>query len=398
MQLFFMNGGGACYILSVGTYLEEGKKGADPADFQEISSLLNKEVDPTLIIVPDALLFDTKEAYYTLMNQCLDHCGMVQNRMTLMDVYGGEKQQSNDPDPVSALRNKITSSALRYGAAYYPWLNTAIIQEDEVDCIRFISAFKKPYFETDPMILDKINKILGDLPSLPLTNDPNQIADYQITLKTAHTSLCCISPNYQSMVDAICHKMNILPTVPAVAGCIAQIDAAEGVWKAPANISLSAVVSPLINITSDMQEGLNVDVVSGKSINAIRSFVGIGSMIWGARTLDGNSQDWRYINVRRTMIMLEQSIKLAVRSYVFAPNDANTWLSVKSMVENFLTGIWQQGGLAGAKPEEAFNVSVGLGSNMTAEDILNGYMNISVVVALTHPAEFIEISFAQQMQ
>ena len=120
-------------------------------------------------------------------------------------------------------------------------------------------------------------------------------------------------------------------------------------------------------------------------------------MIWGARTLDGNSQDWRYVAVRRTMIFLEQSVKLAARQYVFAPNTANTWAAVKGMISSFLTDIWKQGGLQGAKPDDAFQVMVGLGSTMTADDLLNGYMRITVQVALVRPAEFIVISFQQQM-
>jgi hypothetical protein len=189
-----------------------------------------------------------------------------------------------------------------------------------------------------------------------------------------------------------------LPATPAVAGCISVVDASEGVWKAPANIALNAVQSTVLNITDDLQSNMNVDAITGKSVNAIRPFNGMGVLIWGARTLDGNSQDWRYINVRRTLIMIEQSIKLAARNYVFAANDANTWMNLKSEIENFLTGLWKQGALAGSKPEEAFSVSVGLGSTMTAQDILDGYLDVAVLVAVTHPAEFIEITFKQQLQ
>jgi uncharacterized protein len=133
-------------------------------------------------------------------------------------------------------------------------------------------------------------------------------------------------------------------------------------------------------------------------VNVIRPFPGLGTMIWGARTLDGNSQDWRYVSVKRTLIMIEQSIKLAARSYVFMANDENTWLSLQGAIESFLYSIWKQGGLAGVKPEQAYNVQVGIGTTMTAQDILDGYLDIAVLVAVTHPAEFIEISFKQQLQ
>lgn len=96
--------------------------------------------------------------------------------------------------------------------------------------------------------------------------------------------------------------------------------------------------------------------------------------------------------------MLEESLRLALGAYVFEPNTANTWVTVKGMAINFLTGIWKRGGLAGATAEDAFSVHVGLGETMTAEDILEGRMNVTVLVALSRPAEFIEITFQQQMQ
>ena len=126
--------------------------------------------------------------------------------------------------------------------------------------------------------------------------------------------------------------------------------------------------------------------------------MGRGVLVWGARTLDGNSQDWRYINVRRTLIMLEQSIYYAAQAYVFAPNDAGTWQTVKTMIENFLNNQWKAGALAGTKPGDAYDVSVGLGSTMTGNDILDGYMRVTVRVAPVRPAEFIVITFQQKMQ
>ncbi len=86
-----------------------------------------------------------------------------------------------------------------------------------------------------------------------------------------------------------------------MAGIFTRVDNASGVWKAPRNVSLNAVVSPTVNISNDDQQDLNV-TPQGKSINAIRSFIGEGTLVWGKRTFDGNSLDWRYIQVRRTMI------------------------------------------------------------------------------------------------
>jgi phage tail sheath protein FI len=97
------------------------------------------------------------------------------------------------------------------------------------------------------------------------------------------------------------------------------------------------------------------------------------------------------------MTYIEQSIKSGLNSLIFSPNDANTWATATSMVENFLYTLWNQGGLQGARPAEAFVVRCGLGSTMTAEDILDSVMAMSVAVAVTHPAEFIVMNFRQQL-
>jgi len=98
------------------------------------------------------------------------------------------------------------------------------------------------------------------------------------------------------------------------------------------------------------------------------------------------------------MIMFEQSIKAASEAYVFAPNTATTWTNLKALITNFLTNEWQKGALAGSTAAEAFSVDVGLGNTMTPQDVLDGLMKITVKVAITRPAEFIVITFQQQMQ
>lgn len=225
--------------------------------------------------------------------------------------------------------------------------------------------------------------------------DPNAPEDP--STETIDKTMRAVAPLYVEIMDAITAYMNTMAPSAAMAGLYTAVDNNRGVWKAPANVSVNSVVSPTVNIDHEEQENLNVST-TGKSINAIRPFVGEGTLVWGARTLDGNSLDWRYINVRRTMIMLEESIRLASKAYVFEPNTAQTWVTMRSMIENFLTSIWKQGGLAGAVPADAFSVHVGLGDTMTPVDILEGILRITVLVAVVRPAEFIEITFQQQMQ
>ncbi|WP_341366038.1 cadherin-like domain-containing protein [Yoonia sp. BS5-3] len=214
---------------------------------------------------------------------------------------------------------------------------------------------------------------------------------------TIDKTMRAVVPLYNDVMEAMTKRLNAMPPSSAMAGLYTMVDGTRGVWKAPANVSVGSVTSPMVNINHEEQENLNVST-TGKSINAIRPFVGEGTLVWGARTLDGNSLDWRYINVRRTMIMIEESIRLASKAYVFEPNTAQTWVTMRSMIENFLTSIWKQGGLAGAVPSDAFSVHVGLGETMTPVDILEGILRITVLLAVVRPAEFIEITFQQQMQ
>ncbi|MEI6333094.1 MAG: phage tail sheath C-terminal domain-containing protein [Methylococcaceae bacterium] len=202
---------------------------------------------------------------------------------------------------------------------------------------------------------------------------------------------------YKNIVSKAAEALNLLPPSGAIAGVYAAVDRDRGVWKAPANVSLNAVISPAVKISHEQQGGYNVDVNAGKSINIIRSFTGKGTLVWGARTLAGNDNEWRYISVRRFFNFVEESVKKATEQFVFEPNDANTWVKIQAMIENFLTTLWRQGALQGIKPEHAFYVAVGLGKTMTPLDILEGRMIIEIGMAAVRPAEFIILKFSHKM-
>ncbi|MEM6770798.1 MAG: phage tail sheath C-terminal domain-containing protein, partial [Bacteroidota bacterium] len=210
-------------------------------------------------------------------------------------------------------------------------------------------------------------------------------------------TLTNLSPMFKALMKDVRKALNLLPPSAAMAGIYSMVDNTVGVFQSPANIGVGSVIKPALPISHAQQEDMNIPL-GGKTINAIRSFPGKGTLVWGARTLDGNSQDWRYISVRRTVIFIEQSIKFAAEPYVFEPNTAATWSNMKALIVNFLTNVWQMGALAGATAEDAFSVDVGLGTTMTPVDILDGYMRISVKIAVTRPAEFIVITFEQKMQ
>lgn len=407
MRHFFQNGGGPCYIVSVGDY--NGDLDAD--NFNKGIDELLKEQEPTMVVIPEAVLLKQPDCI-TLQQEMLAHCGdKMRNRVAILDVWGGDKP-FNDPagNPIDMFRNSLGINFLSYGSAYYPWLNTTVVGDKELsyeniasaDVLQALLRSDLNLPETAPdnaPLKDKeqiqaIADITKDWSKVdPAPTDDTILANKALLNKT----LITISPLFNTIMDLVKGKLNLMPPSAAMAGIYTMVDNSRGVWKAPANVSLSGVVSAAVSISAVQQEDLNV-TTQGKSINAIRSFIGEGVLVWGARTLDGNSLDWRYVNVRRTMIMLEESCKLAAKAMVFEPNVANTWVTIKSMIQNFLTSIWKRGGLAGAVPEDAFSVHCGLGETMTPDDILEGILRVTVLVAMVRPAEFIEITFQQQMQ
>lgn len=365
LKLFYLNGGGPCYIVSIGDENNWDKKDL----FINGLQLLKKEMEPTMIVIPEAVNFSEYGDYKSILEAAITHCANMQSRIAILDVFEGFKSEEKT---ITNFRNINVSAGPSYAAVYYPWIQTTLLSDKNV----LPTSVNSAQIPTDSELSKNIQKI-----------DPENL----------HNILMQNWSTYKLLYNKILEEVNIFPPSSAIAGIYTLVDNTRGVWKAPANVGISSVVKPVVNIDNEKQEDLNMPM-SGKAINAIRSFIGEGTKVWGARTLDGNSMDWRYINVRRTMIFLEQSIKNAARAYVFEPNDANTWINMKGMIDNFLRSVWKRGGLAGSTPEDAYSIHIGLGDTMTAEDILNGILRITILVAVSHPAEFIEITFQQQMQ
>ena len=193
-------------------------------------------------------------------------------------------------------------------------------------------------------------------------------------------------------------KASIIPPSGAIAGIYAAIDGSKGVWQAPANVSIAAVANVTETISDNDQEDMNVDTEAGKSVNAIRFFTGKGILVWGARTLDGNSNEWKYVPVRRLFNYIEESVQKSTNWAVFQPNDANTWVKIQCQIENFLNNLWRDGALAGSTPDKAYYVKVGQDVTMTADDINNGYLIVEIGIAAVRPAEFIVLKFSHKVQ
>lgn len=544
MQMFFANGGGPCYIISVGSYSNTVALGKVDEDLVGGLTELEKLDEPTLIVFPDATSLAGESDFYSLYEAALLQCNKLQDRFTIIDTYTSETIEAD----ALGLRGGIGlgKDYLKYGAAYYPHLNTILdyqydedsitiehINDDTPNAISEASSQLESYQTdirtegtllnevTDGYIvlakastlstiseveefvnitenitaslnnfttiralidsstksaiasieeapdgtlatnieseletvklsfnsLDTINKTIQEaidtinksktltkkqaqvtiiktellnITDATLASPVDLVEDFAVTLDALITavesgssidlnnaelngrSLKSIETSNSQLYNQIKSEIGLLPVVlppsSTMAGIYARVDGTRGVWKAPANVGVTYVLEPSVYISHEAQQNLNVDVTAGKSINAIRTFVGKGNLVWGARTLAGNDNEWRYVPVRRFFNMAEESIKKATEQFVFEPNDKNTWVSLKGMIGSFLNGQWRAGALAGTTPDQAFYVNIGLGETMTAQDILEGSMIVEIGMAVVRPAEFIVLKFSHKMQ
>ena len=400
LRLFYDNGGGNAYVVSVGAYSQSASVEKDT--LLAGLAVIKEQTGPTMLVIPDAVLLNNQAEFQEITRAMLSQCGSLTDRVAILDVYGAQAVQDQPGlnTVIQQFRESVGDLFLSYGMAYFPFVEATVVAAKDVDYTNFalqdpvtLKALKDILSwenrnryqagETYNGVQDGINQISPD-------NSPPEAA-------ALNQSLTAALPLLAQMEQVMVAKSNVLPPSGVMAGVYTLVDATRGVWNAPANISVNAV-SGLTYILNDQQQGdLNVPV-DGKAVNALRHFEGRGNVVWGARTLDGNSNDYRYIQVRRTIIYIEQSIKNALNPFVFAPNDGNTWVTVTAMISDFLQGVWSQGGLMGAKASDAFTVQCGLGSTMTGQDILDGYMIVQVTLQMIRPAEFIELTFKQQME
>ncbi len=218
------------------------------------------------------------------------------------------------------------------------------------------------------------------------TKSVNDIINHRNIFDTASAAM--YHP-WVKVYDPLTKNTAAIPPSGSIAGIYARTDNSRGVWKAPANETVSACVGLDCNYTTGEQ-----DLLNPKGVNLIRSFPGQGIKVWGARTLSSNGL-WKYINVKRLFIFLEESIKANTSWVVFEPNDQVLWLRVRRTVEVFLSGLWRNGAFAGAAESDAFFVDIGP-NTMSKDDIDNGRLICVIGVAPVKPAEFVIFRLTQK--
>jgi phage tail sheath protein FI len=455
LRLYFDNGGGDCYIVSVGNY----KLPADGNLLKAGVEAVKSYDEPTILLFPDAAGL-AANGLKDVQTTALSQCGALGDRVAVLDT--------RKDDPLGTeFRTNIGINNLKYGAAYTPWLNVILPKNVRYTDVKDVItkngvAVTLKSLTSDTQLKALIQKVedgystaASDLSSAKaaLTTKKSEQDTAENALKTARAAAAADPGNaalktaetdaqgaavaakkatataqsafdagqlkaknlespandfelellqsfglYANLIRGIGNTMTTCPPSGAIAGVYAFVDGQRGVWKAPANVSLNGVVGPIRTFDLKETDDLNVDADAGKSINAIRAFAGRGTLVWGARTLAGNDNEWRYISVRRFFNMVEESVKKSTYWAVFEPNDANTWVKIRGMIENYLTQKWREGALAGATTKEAFFVRCALGVTMNSQDILEGRVYVEIGMAVVRPVEFIIMRFSHKLQ
>ena len=373
VKLFFANGGRRCYITAVGTYQATpaiGLTGDGSTDLATMYGLADGldavalEDEPTLIVIPEAVNL-TPGDYAKLVQAVLTQCDKLRDRFGVFDIFDGRKATALTSAELTSNRGYFGNNFLRYGAAYYPFIRTTL---------NFC-----------------VNSAEDNVSVAHKATESRTLGSFSAT--GAHPNAAV----YNFVKSTLKEHFLVLPPSGAIVGVYAATDSNRGVWKAPVNVSLADGIEPVVKIDDGYQGSLTVDAASGKSINAIRAFTGRGTLVWGARTLAGNDNEWRYIPVRRFFNMVEESVRKSTHWAVFEPNDANTWIKVRSMIEKYLTEKWSQGALAGTTTKEAFFVNCGLGTTMTEQDVSEGRLIVEIGMAPLRPAEFVILRFSHKL-
>jgi phage tail sheath protein FI len=491
LQMYFANGGGPCYIVSVGTYdststgvqLPSLKNGLDKIE------TLKAIKDPILIILPDAVSLGETD-FYDLYNYTIGKLE-TKNRFALLDTYhGNSTTSSNNHNTIGNFRTEVDSTS--HAAAYFPHLKTILnysFDENETAIthtgLQQAGQDSAVFYESEIAALDELKNlaseeissvsanasVLADLldQAIAIAEEINETADEttgqpgdakealidaideaKAVRDAIHNGIIddfvipdgfnedapLFSGEFEALKDAILNIKDekgdadgiilknlessnsllyneikeairslkiVLPPSSAMAGVYGRVDSVRGVWKAPANVSLNYVIAPTEKVSEHEQADLNIHA-TGKSINAIRTFTGKGTLVWGARTLDGKDKkeddtdnEWKYVHVRRYYDMIEQSISQALVKFINEPNIPYTWLRAKTMLENFMNQQWMDGALAGSTTKEAYEVKV-YGSKDPITENITDTMIVEIKVALVRPAEFIILKFSHKLQ
>ena len=304
LRLYFENGGGTCYIVSVDTYRNARPIALRRTYWMKRFGLLDgldqiADVNAiSMVVIPEAVRLSAPD-YSILIKAVLLQCHLLGNRFAIFDLWTGENGMLNINFSKSLFGNKYLCNA----AAYYPYLTTSM------------SSYINPEESNVKVSHDGVTTMLGEM-------------------KGQNFLL------YKWIKNELKNHCLQLPACGAVAGIFVSTDQTRGVWKSPANCILSGVINPAQPIGHQLSAEMNLDQDTWKTVNLIHLVPGKGSMITGARTLEGSDEQGIYIAVRRLMIMIRESLRISTSWVAYEPININTCLKARIMIEKYLTLKW----------------------------------------------------------
>jgi len=361
--------------------------GIDGVEHEDTAKKLSTNPDSRIDLGTNA---STENDYYKNMEiKIVDGKGKDQTRT--ITAYDGtskiatvDENWTTNPDNTSKYRiynPKLTVSDYTRKDINTPGEKKGLTAFEEVDQISIV------YSPNSESVKD-LTKVLID--HCELLKDRFAIIDEREAPSTRpyDTKYAALYYPWINVVDPETGLLRLIPLGGHIAGIYARSDVERGVHKAPANEIVRGADSTEFAVTKGQQ-----DILNPIGINCIRAFPGRGIRVWGARTLSSDAT-WKYVNVRRLFLFLEESIEEGTQWVVFEPNDEKLWARVKQTISQFLTRVWKDGALIGNTPEEAFFVKCDR-TTMTQDEIDNGKLIVLIGVAPVKPAEFVIFRIAQ---
>ncbi|QRR08525.1 phage tail sheath family protein (plasmid) [Burkholderia sp. MS455] len=392
VRLYFENGGGPCYVMSLPEPTDtKHNRGAALAALPERIRAC-PEISLLVWCEREAKLTDD-QAVYTALGTLLSEGANNAGYFLLTD---GEQDTTGK---VSAPQTPVAIQT----AAYYPGLDAGATSAPVV----YFTGLDADFWGTTTLTADAFEDVIAReeiahpealaiaLDKVFTQTNPNS---RRAAKEAAHPPRARLATHIEALTEDWPMKDLPLRASVAMAGVMARVDRERGVWKAPANVVVQGSTA-LANLqTGDavrVDDAMNTKLVDA-GINALRAFNGLGVMVWGARTQAPAAQTaWRYVSVRRLCNAVERDLREMLRTVVFEPNSAVTWETVRGAADHYLSGLWRQGALQGETAAQAYFVSIGLGATMRAEDIAAGRMVLKVGVSVVRPAEFIVLELTQ---
>ena len=269
-----------------------------------------------------------------------------------------------------------------------PGKRSGIKAFEDIDQVSIIAAPGNTDVKVQLSLVAHCEKLKDRFAVLDIPENMQKISDAEAHRNSFDSSYAALYHPWLTVYDPLEKRDIFIPPSGSVLGIYSRSDQERGVHKAPANEPIRGTLDLRYQLTTGEQ-----DILNPKGVNLIRAFPGRGIRVWGARTCSSNSL-WRYINVRRLFLFIEESIDEGTQWVVFEPNNEKLWGRVKATITEFLTRVWRDGALMGTKAEEAFFVKCDR-TTMTQDDIDNGKLICVIGVAPVKPAEFVIFRIAQ---